>query len=553
MKYGKQNKGGQSRALRAIITAGLSLSMALGSVPMPAIAESLDDSPTTIQVQETDPQIDLGEEFTSSEDLADGTATEDPEASESDAASNTEADIVEQLDSESTDAITPQAAVADEDYSQVENDLIVEEAQPTEETPAENDLIVEEAQPAKSSATTSSKNANNLAKQAVVDSIAFNCWNTYTHKARSVDQLKITVRQSGLLKVTCTSYFQNAFFKLYDADGVNVYSRGGTVSGTEESPGTNAFDCWLNTGTYTLKVDAGHDYWYGFSRTDDNGRYRVKVELTAKESDAEPNDNFDSSQTLAAGKQYRGLLRMNPSSWDGDADYYRISVPSGTRSKFFLSWTDGESWIQVFDSNYTAVDCAASKDSGGVAWWGEYDLPAGTAYIRIHGGRDKNTGPYTLKWQALNLNLAKATIKLSKTSYTYNGQIRNPSVKVRINGETLIEGTDYTVSYSRGCKKKGTYKVTVKGMGKYSGKQSKKFTIVAANVGKAKVTKVSKKKYTGRAIKPNPKVKMNGRTLKRGSDYTITYKNNKRRGTATIIIKGKGNYTGIKKVTFRIV
>ena len=32
--------------------------------------------------------------------------------------------------------------------------------------------------------------------------------------------------------------------------------------------------------------------------------------------------------------------------------------------------------------------------------------------------------------------------------------------------------------------------------------------------------------------------------IKYGRDYTITYKNNKNVGTATMIVKGKGNYKG---------
>lgn len=58
--------------------------------------------------------------------------------------------------------------------------------------------------------------------------------------------------------------------------------------------------------------------------------------------------------------------------------------------------------------------------------------------------------------------------------------------------------------------------------------------------------------YTGKAIKPKPTVTFGATTLKRGTDYTLSYKNNVKRGTATVTIKGKGNYKGSKKVTFKI-
>ena len=42
-------------------------------------------------------------------------------------------------------------------------------------------------------------------------------------------------------------------------------------------------------------------------------------------------------------------------------------------------------------------------------------------------------------------------------------------------------------------------------------------------------------------------------TLKQGTDYTLTYKNNKKAGTATVTITGKGNYAGSVKKTFKVV
>lgn len=73
---------------------------------------------------------------------------------------------------------------------------------------------------------------------------------------------------------------------------------------------------------------------------------------------------------------------------------------------------------------------------------------------------------------------APQKIELSKTKYTYNGKTRKPSVTVTDNnGNILNAGADYTVSYSKGCKKVGNYTVTVKFTGNYSGKSKETFTI----------------------------------------------------------------------------
>ena len=69
----------------------------------------------------------------------------------------------------------------------------------------------------------------------------------------------------------------------------------------------------------------------------------------------------------------------------------------------------------------------------------------------------------------------------------------------------------------------------------------------------ATAAKVRAQKYRkGKAIKPNPKLTYKGIKLKKGTDYTLKYKDNKKRGTATITVKGKGNFKGSKTIMFNI-
>ena len=59
--------------------------------------------------------------------------------------------------------------------------------------------------------------------------------------------------------------------------------------------------------------------------------------------------------------------------------------------------------------------------------------------------------------------------------------------------------------------------------------------------------------YTGKFCTPKPTVTLAGKTLREGTDYTLSYKNNIEVGTATVAIVGKGNYAGAKTATFQIV
>ena len=71
------------------------------------------------------------------------------------------------------------------------------------------------------------------------------------------------------------------------------------------------------------------------------------------------------------------------------------------------------------------------------------------------------------------------------------------------------------------------------------------------SLSKAKVS-VPNVIYSGKAKKPKATVKYDGKTLKAGTDYTVSYKNNVKAGTATATVKGKGKYTGTKSVKFKI-
>ena len=99
----------------------------------------------------------------------------------------------------------------------------------------------------------------------------------------------------------------------------------------------------------------------------------------------------------------------------------------------------------------------------------------------------------------------------------------------------------------------GTAKVVINGKGKYTGTVEKEFTIKKPSIAKATVTlSTTKYTYNGKAKKPAVTVKLGKTTLKKNTDYTVSYKNNKNIGKATVTIKGKGKYTGSLSKTYTI-
>lgn len=152
-------------------------------------------------------------------------------------------------------------------------------------------------------------------------------------------------------------------------------------------------------------------------------------------------------------------------------------------------------------------------------------------------------------------------VKLSKSSFTYNGKNQTPAITVTHKGKTL-SSSDYTVKYTNN-KNVGTATVTVTGKGSYKNCTGiATFKIVPKPTATPKpvfytgkfTVKLSSTSYSynGKSQTPKVTVLYKGKVVS-SKYYTVSCKNNKNIGTATVTITGKGNYkkcTG--KSTFKI-
>lgn len=173
----------------------------------------------------------------------------------------------------------------------------------------------------------------------------------------------------------------------------------------------------------------------------------------------------------------------------------------------------------------------------------------GTATVTVKGkGKLSGTKSVTFK---INAKPIKNAVITYNNSLTYNGSTLSPAVTVKYGNATLKKNTDYTVAYSNNVNA-GTGTITITGKGIYGGSVKKTFTIKKLGISASAVSGTGNKVYTGSVIKPVPAVKVGGRTLKNGTDFTVSYKNNTEPGTATLKVTGKGNYSGSVSKTFRI-
>nr|MCR4901358.1 leucine-rich repeat protein [Butyrivibrio sp.] len=166
--------------------------------------------------------------------------------------------------------------------------------------------------------------------------------------------------------------------------------------------------------------------------------------------------------------------------------------------------------------------------------------------------------------------LSKAKMSGFVKNYDYTGnEITQSDVVFKKGNDVLVMGEDYSVSYENNINA-GSATVIYTGIGGYTGTVKKTFKINGIAIKSATVSGISMSySYNGEAIEPagseddntdkgdvtltykDPKTKVKS-NLEKGTDYTVTYKNNTGAGTATITFTGTGKYTGSISKTFKI-
>ena len=247
---------------------------------------------------------------------------------------------------------------------------------------------------------------------------------------------------------------------------------------------------------------------------------------------------------------------------------------TGITGEFYASYHcmvfDGiEYWLEDFDW--------LDEATGTITFMPEYGSAAHiTFYVYNDDGPDcEFTTPDITLTGGISYTPIVVKMSSDKTAYQLGQTI---TVNYQISGGTgkydSIEyygigyhenGTDQ-ISYGTLTSPKGTISYTPK-----RGYMSFCWIIVTDSVGhhieesialylgvkslkKATVSVIADQAYTGKAIQPKPTITIDGKTLREGRDYKLTYKNNKDIGTATVTIKANSeNYVDSISKTFKII
>ncbi|WP_026517743.1 leucine-rich repeat protein [Butyrivibrio sp. MC2021] len=198
----------------------------------------------------------------------------------------------------------------------------------------------------------------------------------------------------------------------------------------------------------------------------------------------------------------------------------------------------------------------------------------GTATIAITAKEGKGyDGTLVISFEIKAISIAKARVegienKVFCGEYADQENIR---VYLKSSDEPLygVEQEAYSnmsseqkkkVNYYYVCKDHfyaGTAKVVIRGVNGYEGKITKTFKVercdLASDECKAVLTCAQEARYAKKGSRPSVTVTALGEKLY-SSEYTVKYKNNKKVGeTATVTVKGKGNYKGTLSKEFKVV
>ena len=314
------------------------------------------------------------------------------------------------------------------------------------------------------------------------------------------------------------------------------------IAGSVEITGTPAIDETLTAKPSLDSVDPGElSYqWYRVKKAEDAESFESVLDETggAEEDDLEADDDEDDDEEDDSdddGTYELDAIHKFAANVKEEDDVTTIDGAAAIKGATGLTYK-----VTKEDIGYRLIcQVKAKKYSGYRAKY----VPENTAMYR--------TVIIRVKVPVKKKALTKKMIRLKK-KYAYEGKAIKGNETVKDGNEVLDSGKDYKASYQNN-KNLGKATITIKGIGNYKGTKKVSYTIVKRSVRSVTCHYKKTRSYTGRWVKPNVTLKVGKVKLKKNRDYTLVYRNNLQIGKASVVIRGMGNFTGKKTITFKIV
>lgn len=378
----------------------------------------------------------------------------------------------------------------------------------------------------------------------------------------------------------CTAS-ENYYYRLYIDGKVQALDKTGPavtqakaskISGTGYTVSANVSDksgvAYVKIGTYLKSEGLASAKWRTISNPSANVSCAVKTVDFTNADDTYVNvikacDNLGniSSKTISTyidtTPPVISNIKISGVTAKGYTVTCTVSDSNGIDSVKFPTWTT-KSAMDDLDTSWAEGTAYSGTISGSTAKFyvstadhnnekGEYNT---YVYAYDTYGNSTSKGAAVTVSPAQGIVLGASDITVAKNESTVIGySFKGTNVTDAV---TWTSSDKNTAAVSNGRvtgKKAGTAVITAKTSG---GKTAKCTVKVTEPVSDMSFFAISDQYYTGGLIKPAVTVKNGSKALINGTDYTVSYSYNRSVGTAQVVIKGKGLYTGVKKLTFKI-
>lgn len=248
--------------------------------------------------------------------------------------------------------------------------------------------------------------------------------------------------------------------------------------------------------------------------------------------------------TVTGTGNYTGERTMNFEIFEGGILISKLTFSKIANQKY----TGREIRPAVTVKNKKVLLTEGTEKGSTGNYWVKYEncTKVGTASVVIVG-KGHYRGSKRINFKILpvaKISQAGITLDVPATGVEYTGKAYTPKCTVNYAGTELKENQDYKLSYQNNIKA-GKATVVITGMGPYTGTVKKTFKILKSDISGLAAVMDTSFAYEKGGCRPKPEVTCDGVKLIEGTDYTLSYKNNNKIGnTASVTVKGKGNYQG---------
>lgn len=358
------------------------------------------------------------------------------------------------------------------------------------------------------------------------------------------DYYKFQMESAGLVNITGQNLRNNpnSYIEL------NIYEEDEYGNVYEIAKAKNKKRLRLGPGNYFIKIE-------------NTMQYSLRADVTYESSDTyeqERNNVKSYANDIELDNWYTGNFNTQ-----NDVDYFKFYLNQDEdltlQFKVPRQTYERSAQVTLYDANLQELDSLSNTENP-YAETKEKKYSAGIYYVKAENLREFEEDYSICIKKRQKILVEQIILPTSMNLYIGDYNVLTPEMlPENAENQNLVwsSNNSETVSVNSyggiSAKSSGVAVITAKALDGSGAEASIVINVSdKANILDMYFSNVGSQEYTGKSLKPAVEVKNGSKTLTQNVDYKVTYKNNKKIGTASIIVQGIGNYVGTKTIKFNI-